>query len=153
MNYEKENVELEEPTFYERIGLNLLADWMNTSKYSKEQKYPTANILKTIAKNKYGYDSTMINKNSVWKLVQDYLLGNNKPLLDSLGMGLQEEYRPNPYNKFELNSEQLAKLISKVEIEYDLFTDKGEDFRDSVIVNKGLEFNNLKQSVWDIIGK
>ena len=152
MSYEKENVKLESPNLYERMGLNLLADWMNTPRYSKEQKYPTASILKTIAKNKYGYDSTMINKSSVKNLITDYLIGNNKPLLDSLGMGLQEEHLPNPYNKFELNSDQLAELITQVEIKYDLFTDEGESIRDSIISNKGLEFNNLRQSVWDLIG-
>ena len=153
MSYEKENVKLEDVNFHERLGANLLSDWMNTPRYSKEQKYPTANILKTIAKNKYGYNSSMINKKSVQKLVTDYLAGNNRSLLDSLGMGLQEEYMPNKYNKFELNSDQLAELITQVEIKYDLFTDEGESIRDSIISNKGLEFNNLRQSVWDLIGK
>ena len=151
--YEKENVQLEDVNFHERIGANLLTDWMNTSRYSKEQKYPTANILKTIAKNKYGYDSSMINKKSVKKLVTDYLIGNNKSLLDSLGMGLQEAHISNPYNEFELNANQLAELINQVEIKYDLFTEKGESVRNSIISDKGLEFNNLRQNVWDLIGK
>ena len=90
---------------------------------------------------------------SVQKLVTDYLIGNNKSLLDSLGMGLQEEYMPNPFNDFELNSNQLSKLIDQVEIKYDLFTEKGESVRDSIMNNQGLEFNNLRQSVWDLIGK
>ena len=68
-------------------------------------------------------------------------------------MGLQEEYMPNPFNDFELNSNQLSELINQVEIKYDLFTEKGESVRDSIISNKGLEFNNLRQSVWDLIGK
>ena len=153
MSYEKENVELADVNFYERIGVNILADWINTPKYSREQKYPTANILKTIAQNKYGYSSDMINKESVWQLVRDYLLGENKSLLDSLSMGLQEEYKPNPFNKFEINSSQLAKLINEVESKYDLFTEEGEVVRDSIMSNRGLEFNNLRQSVWDLIGK